>query len=117
MPPQNLQASYNVCPTDPVDVILPKEGGVNDFARMRCGLVPYWWSKPQKQVPATFNARSDTVATKPMFRDAFKRKRCVIPISGFYDGGRWRMASSRSSFRAPRLRCSRSPSSSAVALS
>ena len=48
---------------------------------------PYWWSKPLKQVPATFNARSDTVATKPMFRDAFKRRRCVIPMSGFYE---WR---------------------------
>jgi putative SOS response-associated peptidase YedK len=53
MPPQNLQASYNVCPTDPVDVILTKEGGGRDFARMRWGLVPYWWSKPLKQVPAT----------------------------------------------------------------
>jgi putative SOS response-associated peptidase YedK len=87
MPPQNTQPSYNVCPTDPVHVILPAEGGGHEFARMRWGLVPYWWSKPLKQVPATFNARSDTVATKPMFRDAFKRRRCVIPISGFYE---WR---------------------------
>ena len=87
MPPVNLQPSYNICPTDPVDVLLPKEGGGLDFVRMRWGLVPYWWSKPLKQVPATFNARSDTVATKPMFRDAFKRRRCVIPMSGFYE---WR---------------------------
>ena len=54
---------------------------------MRWGLVPYWWSKPLKQLPATFNARSDTVASKPMYRDAFKRRRCVIPMSGFYE---WR---------------------------
>jgi putative SOS response-associated peptidase YedK len=87
MPPVNLQPSYNVCPTDPVDVVLPKEGGGLDFVRMRWGLVPYWWSKPLKQLPATFNARSDTVATKPMFRDAFKRRRCIIPMSGFYE---WR---------------------------
>jgi putative SOS response-associated peptidase YedK len=87
MPPVNLQPSYNICPTDPVDVVLPQEGGGLDFVRMRWGLVPYWWSKPLKQVPATFNARSDTVATKPMFRDAFKRRRCVIPMSGFYE---WR---------------------------
>jgi putative SOS response-associated peptidase YedK len=87
MPPVNLQPSYNVCPTDPVDVILPKEGGGLDFARMRWGLVPYWWSKPLKQLPATFNARSDGVETKPMYRDAFKKRRCVIPISGFYE---WR---------------------------
>jgi putative SOS response-associated peptidase YedK len=87
MPPQNLQPSYNVCPTDPVDVILPKQGGGHDLARLRWGLVPYWWGKPLKQLPATFNARSDTVATKPMFRDAFRGKRCVIPMSGFYE---WR---------------------------
>ena len=87
MPPVNLQPSYNICPTDPVDVLLPQESGGLDFVRMRWGLVPYWWSKPLKQVPATFNARSDTVATKPMFRDAFKRRRCVIPMSGFYE---WR---------------------------
>jgi putative SOS response-associated peptidase YedK len=87
MLPVNLQPSYNICPTDPADVLLPKESGGLDFVRMRWGLVPYWWSKPLKQVPATFNARSDTVATKPMFRDAFKRRRCVIPMSGFYE---WR---------------------------
>ena len=52
MPPVNLQPSYNVCPTDPVDVLLPQEGGGLDFVRMRWGLVPYWWSKSLKQVPA-----------------------------------------------------------------
>jgi putative SOS response-associated peptidase YedK len=82
-----LQPSYNVCPTDPVDVLLPKQGGGLDFTRMRWGLVPYWWSKPLKQLPATFNARSDTVASKPMFRDVWRRRRCVIPMSGFYE---WR---------------------------
>jgi putative SOS response-associated peptidase YedK len=55
---------------------------------MRWGLVPYWWSQPLKQIPATFNARSDTVTTKPVFGDSFKRRRCVIPMSGFYE---WRL--------------------------
>src|SRR5260370_28071723 len=88
MPPVNTQPSYRVCATDQVDVILlPADGVGHDFARIRWGLVPYWWSKPLKPMPATFNARSDTVATKPMFRDAFKRRRCVIPMSGFYE---WR---------------------------
>jgi putative SOS response-associated peptidase YedK len=87
MPPVNTQPSYNVCPTDPIDIILPVEDGSRGFARARWGLVPYWWSKPLKQLPATFNARSDGVATKPMFRDAFKKRRCVVPMSGFYE---WR---------------------------
>ncbi len=52
---------------------------------MRWGLVPVWWKKPLKEVPATFNARAETVAEKPMFRDAFKRRRCIIPASGFFE--------------------------------
>jgi len=37
---------------------------------VRWGLVPYWWKKTLKELPATFNARAETVETKPMFRDA-----------------------------------------------
>ena len=50
---------------------------------MRWGLTPYWWKKPLKQLPATFNARAESVEDKPMFRDAFKRHRCIIPASGY----------------------------------
>ena len=53
---------------------------------MRWGLVPWWWSKPLKELRmATFNARAETVETKPVFRDAFKRSRCLIPMSGYYE--------------------------------
>jgi putative SOS response-associated peptidase YedK len=48
-------------------------------------LIPYWWKKPLKRLPATFNARAEGVASKPMFRDAFKRHRCIIPASGYYE--------------------------------
>lgn len=44
-----------------------------------------WRQKALKSVPATFNARAEGIATKPMFRDAFKRRRCIIPASGFYE--------------------------------
>jgi putative SOS response-associated peptidase YedK len=53
---------------------------------MRWGLVPSWWSKPLKELKlATFNARAETVTTKPFFRGAFKRTRCLIPVSGYYE--------------------------------
>ena len=48
--------------------------------------MPAWWSKPLKELrAATFNARIETVAEKPFFRDAFKRRRCLIPLSGYYE--------------------------------
>jgi len=52
---------------------------------MRWGLIPNWWKKPLKQLPASFNARAESVADKPMFRDAFRRHRCIIPASGYYE--------------------------------
>ena len=84
-PPHNLRPRYNVCPTDPVDVVTAADGR-RDLVTMRWGLVPRWWSKPLKELrAATFNARAETIETKPFFRDAFKRTRCLIPMSGYYE--------------------------------
>jgi len=83
-PPQNLRPNYNVCPTDPVSVIIPGESGLF-LMPMRWQLIPRWWKKPLKELPATFNARAETVAERPMFRDAFKRNRCLIPASGYFE--------------------------------
>jgi putative SOS response-associated peptidase YedK len=84
-PARNTQARYNVCPTDPVDTIVAADGK-RELVPMRWGLVPRWWSKTIKDVKmATFNARVETVETKPFFRDAFKRTRCLIPVSGYYE--------------------------------
>ena len=83
-PERNLPARYNICPTDAVDAVIER-GGKRDLVPMRWGLIPSWWKKSAKEIPATFNARAETLADKPMFRDAFKRNRCLIPASGYYE--------------------------------
>jgi putative SOS response-associated peptidase YedK len=82
---RNLQAHYNIAPTDTVEVVRCGEGGATELVPMRWGLVPWWWKKTLKQLPASFNARAESVADKPMFRDAFKRHRCIIPAGGYYE--------------------------------
>ena len=49
------------------------------------GLIPAGWKKSAKETPATFNARAESVADKPIFRTAFRKQRCIIPASGFYE--------------------------------
>jgi putative SOS response-associated peptidase YedK len=74
-----------VCPTNPVDTIVERAGR-RELVSMRWGLIPRWWSKTLKDVKmATFNAQAETVETKPFFRDAFERTRCLIPVSGYYE--------------------------------
>ena len=82
--PVNIEPRYNIAPTTMIDVVVPRETG-RDLRAMRWGLIPSWWKKTAKQAPSTFNARAETVATKPMFRAAFKRSRCLIPASGYYE--------------------------------
>jgi putative SOS response-associated peptidase YedK len=84
-PARNTLPRYNVCPTDPVDTIIAPDGK-RDLVPMRWGLVPRRWNKSLKEAKmATFNVRAETVETKPLFRDAFKRTRCLIPMSGCYE--------------------------------
>ena len=83
-PERNLPARYNICPTDTIDAVIER-GGKRDLVPMRWGLIPSWWKKSAKEIPATFNARAETVAIKPMFRDALRRSRCLIPVSGYYE--------------------------------
>jgi putative SOS response-associated peptidase YedK len=68
-----------------IDTIVGQDGE-RRLVPMRWGLVPSWWSKPRKELNlATFNARAETVAEKPFFRGAFKRNRCLILVSGYYE--------------------------------
>ncbi|HRF09257.1 MAG TPA: SOS response-associated peptidase [Xanthobacteraceae bacterium] len=80
----NLQPRYNICPTTTIDAVVERDGK-RAVEPMRWGLVPSWWKKTLKELPATFNARAETVAEKPMFRSAFKRNRCIIPASGYFE--------------------------------
>lgn len=84
-PASNVQPRYNVCPTDTIDTVIEREGS-RELVPMRWGLIPAWWQKPIKAMKlATFNARAESVIQKPMFREAFKRHRCLIPASGYYE--------------------------------
>ena len=76
---------YNVAPTQPVPVIWqnPKEP-VRELSLMRWGLIPSW-AKDPSVAAGMINARSETAATKPAFRDAMKSRRWVIPADGFYE--------------------------------
>jgi putative SOS response-associated peptidase YedK len=71
-PARNIQARYNICPTTTIDAVIERDAK-RELVPMRWGLIPAWWKKQAKATPATFNARAETVADKPMFRDAFKR--------------------------------------------
>ena len=79
---------YNIAPTQPVPVIRqnPKEP-VRDLSLMRWGLIPAW-SKNSSAAASMINARAETAATKPAFRDSMKSRRCLIPADGFYEWAR-----------------------------
>ena len=76
---------YNIAPTQPVPVIRqnPKEP-VREIALMKWGLIPHWAKSPSIAT-STINAKSETAATKPAFRDPLKFRRCLIPADGFYE--------------------------------
>ena len=76
---------YNIAPTQPVPVIRrhPEEP-IRQISTMRWGLVPYW-AKDPSITTGTINAKSETAATKPAFRDPLKFRRCLIPADGFYE--------------------------------
>jgi putative SOS response-associated peptidase YedK len=76
---------YNIAPTQEVIVItLDQDSSEKQGRLMKWGLIPSW-SKDSKLAASMINARGETVAEKPAFRAAFKRRRCIIPASGFYE--------------------------------
>jgi len=74
--------NYNIAPTQDAGVVVRDE--VYRYVRYRWGLVPFW-SKDPKIGNRMINARAETVAEKPSFRNAFAKRRCLVPADGFYE--------------------------------
>ncbi|HEX9441523.1 MAG TPA: SOS response-associated peptidase [Roseiflexaceae bacterium] len=79
---ETLLPSYNVAPGATMPVVL--RNSPNRVELMKWGLIPFW-AKDPKNSYKTINARAETVATSPVFREALKRRRCLVPASGFYE--------------------------------
>ena len=80
-----LAPSYNVAPQSLQPVVrLDSETGQRELTVMRWGLVPFW-AKDAKIGYSTINAKSETVTTSPAFREAIKRRRCLVPAEWFYE--------------------------------
>jgi putative SOS response-associated peptidase YedK len=77
------EPQYNIAPTQKAPVVLHGDGGYHVRA-YRWGLVPHW-APDMKFGAKTINARADTVAAKPSFREAFKKRRCLVPASGYFE--------------------------------
>jgi putative SOS response-associated peptidase YedK len=71
---------FNVAPT----TLVPVVRGSRELTLARWGLIPYWWNKP-KPPASCFNARAEDATTKPMWRDAYRESRCLIPAQGWYE--------------------------------
>ena len=77
--------SYNVAPQTFQPVVrLNRDTGQREIVLMRWGLIPYW-SKDAKIGYSTINAKAETVATAPAFREALRRRRCLVPADAFYE--------------------------------
>lgn len=74
---------FNICPTQTVAVVT-SDAGQRRLRAMRWGFLPVWYKTPTDG-PLIINARSDTIATKPAFREAVRGRRCIVPASGFYE--------------------------------
>lgn len=81
---QEIAPSYNIAPGTRPGVIV-REGGSLHLRAMRWGFVPEWAKSLEAVKYNPINAQSETVDSKPFFRDAVKRKRCLVPATGFYE--------------------------------
>lgn len=79
-----LAASPKLAPTDRVPIVVQQPGSPPQLLHARWGFIPHWWSKPE--LPRlSFNARSEEAAAKPMWRDALRSSRCLIPATTWFE--------------------------------
>lgn len=78
-----LPANFNLAPTQLASVVLCRHAGI-EVATLSWGLLPHW-AQARGLQRSTINARVETVATKPVFRAAFEARRCLVPMSGYYE--------------------------------
>jgi putative SOS response-associated peptidase YedK len=79
----NFPPRYNIAPTQPIPAAILENGG-RHFRLMRWGLIPAWVKDP-RQFALLINARAETVLEKPAFKNAMKRRRCLLPADGYYE--------------------------------
>lgn len=79
----SAESRYNIAPGQMAPVFRQADDR-HECRDMRWGLIPHWSKTPTTQY-STINARVETVASKPTYRDAFKRRRCLVPADGYYE--------------------------------
>ncbi len=75
---------FNIAPTETVPVLRQSSAGEPELVPMRWWLTPFW-AKEKSSKYSMFNAKSETAAKSPAFREPYRQRRCVVPISGFYE--------------------------------
>ena len=85
-PPKGYGPNCNVAPTEAMPIVRPAGNG-RELVMAGWGLVPYWLTSDQvgRQSYATINARSDKVQTAPTYREPFRKRRCLVPATGWYE--------------------------------
>lgn len=81
--PAGLRPRYNIAPTQEV-MVIRSDASTRRASAMRWGLIPLW-AKDRKIGNQLINARAETVAVKPAFRDGFRSRRCLVPADGYYE--------------------------------
>ena len=84
----NYPPRWNISPTQPIAAVIVNEQRERAFRLLRWGFIPSWAKKEYHERMGSkplINARGETIADKPVFRNAFKRRRCLIPADGFYE--------------------------------